>query len=85
MRETWVPSLDWEDPLEEGWATHSSILARRLPIDREAWLATVHEVTTGRTRLRLSTQRSIIAPALESDSYNHDPVILQENDIGQVI
>ena len=27
MRETWVQSMDWEDPLEEGIATHSSILA----------------------------------------------------------
>ena len=27
----WVPSLDWEDPLEEGLATHSSILAWRIP------------------------------------------------------
>ena len=26
-RETWVPSLDWEDPLEEGMTAHSSILA----------------------------------------------------------
>ena len=31
MRETWVPSLDWEDPLEKGKATHSSILAWRIP------------------------------------------------------
>ena len=31
MRETWVPSLGWEDPLEEGIATHSSILAWRIP------------------------------------------------------
>ena len=29
MQETWVLSLDWEDPLEEGMATHSSILAWR--------------------------------------------------------
>ena len=29
--ETWVPSLDWEDPLEKGKATHSSILAWRIP------------------------------------------------------
>ena len=29
MWETWVPSLGWEDPLEKGKATHSSILARR--------------------------------------------------------
>ena len=44
MRETWVPSLGWEDPLEEGMATHSSILAWRIPMDREAWQATVHWV-----------------------------------------
>ena len=29
--ETWVRSLGWEDPLEEGMATHSSILAWRIP------------------------------------------------------
>ena len=29
VRETWVQFLDWEDPLEEGWTTHSSILAWR--------------------------------------------------------
>ena len=31
MRETWVRSLGWEDPLEKGKATHSSILASRIP------------------------------------------------------
>ena len=31
MLETWVQSLDWEDPLEKGKATHSSILAWRIP------------------------------------------------------
>ena len=31
MQETWVPSLGWEDPLEEGMATHTSILAWRIP------------------------------------------------------
>ena len=30
MRETWIQSLDWEDPLETGMATHSSILAWRI-------------------------------------------------------
>ena len=34
MWETWVQSPGWEDPLEEGMATHSSILAWRIPIDR---------------------------------------------------
>ena len=31
MRETWVPSLGWEDPLEKGMAVHASILAWRIP------------------------------------------------------
>ena len=35
MLETWVWSLDWEDPLEEGMATHSSILAWRIPWTEE--------------------------------------------------
>ena len=44
VRETWVQSLGWEDPLVEGMATHSSILAWRIPMDRGAWQATVHGV-----------------------------------------
>ena len=44
MRETWVQSLVWEDPLEKGMATHSSLLAWRIPMDRGAWWATVHGV-----------------------------------------
>ena len=35
MRETWIQSLGWEDPLEKGMATHCSILAWRIPVDRE--------------------------------------------------
>ena len=31
MQETWVGSLGWDDPLEEGMVTHSSILAWRIP------------------------------------------------------
>ena len=38
MKETWVGSLGWEDPLEEGMATNSSILAWRIPMDRGDWL-----------------------------------------------
>ena len=33
MQETWLQSLDWEDPLEEGMATHSSILAWRILVE----------------------------------------------------
>ena len=42
MWDTWVPFLGWEDTLEEGMATHSSILAWRILMDRGAWQATVH-------------------------------------------
>ena len=50
-QETWVGSLGWEEPLEEGVATHSSILAWRIPMDRGAWQATVHEVAKSQTQL----------------------------------
>ena len=49
MWETWVQSLDWEDPLEEDMATHSSVLAWRIPMDRGVWRATVHGVAKSRT------------------------------------
>ena len=42
VQETWVQSLGWEDTLEEGMATHSNILAWRIPMDQVAWQATVH-------------------------------------------
>ena len=35
MWETWVQSQGWEDPLEKGMATCSSILAWRIPVDKE--------------------------------------------------
>ena len=44
-QETQVQSLGQEDPLEDGMATHSSILAWRIPTDRGTWRATVHGVT----------------------------------------
>ena len=37
MQETWDRSLGWEDPLEKGMATHSSIPVWRIPMDRRAW------------------------------------------------
>ena len=40
MWETWIQSLHQENPLEEGMATHSSILAWRISMDRGAWQAT---------------------------------------------
>ena len=55
MQETWVQSLGWEDPLEKGVATHTSILAWRIPwtwdacVDSGARWATVHGVAKSRT------------------------------------
>ena len=40
----WVRSLGRGDFLEGGRATHSSVLAWRIPIDRDAWGATIHRV-----------------------------------------
>ena len=53
--ETWVQPLDRKDPLEEGMATHSSILAWRIPTSREAWSATVHRVSESDMTEQLST------------------------------
>ena len=52
MPETWVQSLGWEDALEEGMETHSSIFAWRIPIDRAAWWATVHRISKSQTLLK---------------------------------
>ena len=51
MQKTWIQSLGWEDRQEKGMATHSGILAWRIPMDRGAWWATVHGVTNSQTRL----------------------------------
>ena len=51
VRETWVQSLVWEDPLEQGMTAHSSILAWRIPIDQGPWQATAYGVTKSQTRL----------------------------------
>ena len=48
VRETWVRSLGWEDPLEKGKATHSSILARRIPqtVKSMGWQRVGHDCAT---------------------------------------
>ena len=61
MWETWVRSLGMEDPLEEGMATHSSILTWRTPMDRGTWWATVRAgCKESDTTERLSTHKHII-------------------------
>ena len=49
MQKTWVRFLGWENPLEEGMATHSSILAWRIPTDKGTWEAIVHRVAKSQT------------------------------------
>ena len=51
MQESWIPSLGWEDLLEEGMATHFSILVWKIPMDRGPWRATIPGVAKSRTRL----------------------------------
>ena len=60
MQETWVWSLSWEDPLEEGMATHSSIPAWRIPMDRGTWWAIVHTVTKSQTWLKPCSTHTVI-------------------------
>ncbi len=52
LQETWVLSLDWENPLEKGMTTHSSILAWRIPwIEEPGWLQSMG-VTKSQTGLK---------------------------------
>ena len=56
MWETWVRSLGLEDPLEEGMATHSNLLAFYCP-DRCVWQTIIHGVAKSWTRLSEYTQQ----------------------------
>ena len=57
--ETWVRSLGGEDPLEEGVATHSSILAWRIPLDGGAWRLQSVELQRQTGQKRPSTHAQI--------------------------
>ena len=61
MQKTGVQSLGWEDSLEEGMATHSIILAWRVPMDRGAWWATVHGVAKSQTWVKQLSMQSCTA------------------------
>ena len=70
MQETPVRSLGSEDPLEEAMATHSSILAWRMPMDRGAWKATVHGVSRSE---RLSIAQHTAAGGFPSGTSSEEP------------
>ena len=61
-KETWVPSLGQEDLLEGGMATHSSILAWRIPMDRGPWQAAVHRAAKSQTALKQLSMHVHIFP-----------------------
>ena len=61
MQEMWVQSLAGEDPLKEVMATHTSILAWKIPMDRVVWWAMVCGVIKSLIQLKqLSTAHSIL-------------------------
>ena len=72
MRETRVQSLGWEDPLEEGMATHSSILAWRIPMYRGAWQAAVPGVAKNQD-VTEHTHRKLKSPMLSDESPSPPP------------
>ena len=65
-QETWLRSLCWEGPLEKGMATHSSILAWRISMDRGAWQARVHGVAKSWTRLSDNNRLPVSTNVLQS-------------------
>ena len=64
MQETWVRSLGRRDPLEEEMATHSNILAWKIPWTEGAWWAMVHWVAKSRTQLKRLGTVFIKEPAI---------------------
>ena len=60
MQETRVRSLDRDDPLEKEMATHSSILAWRIPMDRGVCRATVHGVAESDRTERLTLYKTSV-------------------------
>ena len=67
----WVWSLGWENPQEEGMATHFGILAWRIPMDRGAWRAIVHGVAKSWTWLSDEAQHSSICLYMHVCTHTH--------------
>ena len=66
MLKTWVQSLGWEYPLEEGMVIHSSNLSWRISMGRGAWWATVHGLTELDTTELLKHSKKITVKMLHS-------------------
>ena len=61
MQETRVQFLGWKDPWEKGMATHSSVLAWRIPMDRVAWWATLQTESSTKENLLIVQKLSSIS------------------------
>ena len=69
-QETWVQPLGWEDPLEEGMAICSNVLAWRIFMGRGAWRAAVHRV--GCKESDMTERLSTAQPQLEKACVQHE-------------
>ena len=67
-QEMWVQTQGQEDPLEEGMATHFSVLAWRIPTDRIDWRVTVHGVTKSQTMTEHTARPSLCTVSAHTDS-----------------
>ena len=73
MQETWVQSLDWEDPLEKGTAAHSSVLAFKIPwTEKPGRLQGVHGVTKSSDMTERLSLSLYCSPNIQRRSYT-DP------------
>ena len=66
MRETWVQSVGWEDLLEKGKATHSSILAWRIPWSISPWGCKELDMSEQLSQLDLKLYENQASPAFGS-------------------
>ena len=78
MWETWVWSLGWEDPLKEGMATYSSILACRIPMDCSLPGSSVDEVAKSRDWRTKHSTAGVTAKAGDSAIRKWDTAEWQE-------
>ena len=76
MQQSQVRSLVWDDPLEEGMATHSSILAWRIPTVRGAWRATGHRVVKSQARLKQLSKQAALSFKPSWGIQLHSPLLI---------
>ena len=76
-KEMWILLLGQEDPLEEGMATNSSVLAWRIPMGRGTWRATVHTVAKSRSQLKQFSDKNIFRVISKQKNFLANPILCQ--------